>query len=264
MPSNRDPWVLRLYYRDKLPNTIRSTDPAGDGLYQKNCSSCHGKNREGYYEHEFTGDKYYPSLIGITASGDFTQEIDRFREDHSGVAELDGISIDDLRLINRYLNAADHISDDRRSLQLASIWQLVLDNHGYPGSRPPWGAITAIDLNSGKTKWEVPYGEYAELTKKGIPITGQTNFGGLIVTKGGLVFATGTVDKKIRAFDSSSGAQLWDYDLPAAGSAPPSTYEIDGVQYLLVVATGGIFPGFEDHSDTIMAFKLGQAPTIAK
>ena len=106
--------------------------------------------------------------------------------------------------------------------------------------------------------WSVPFGEYADLTKKGIPVTGQPNFGGLIVTKGGLVFATGTIDKKVRAFDAKSGAQLWDYDLPAAGSAPPATYEVDGVQYLVVVATGGIFLGFT-HSDTIIAFKLGKA-----
>jgi quinoprotein glucose dehydrogenase len=261
VPSNRDPWVLRLYYKDKLPNTIRSTDSAGDALYQNNCSNCHGKNREGYYEHEFTGDKYYPSLVGITASGDFTNNIELFREDHSDVTALNGVSVDELKLINRYLNAADHISDDRKSLQLAAIWQLVLDGNGYPGSQPPWGAITAIDLSTGKSKWEVPFGEYPELTKKGIPITGQTNFGGLIATKGQLIFATGTVDKKIRAFDATSGKQLWDYDLPAAGSAPPSTYEIDGIQYLIVVATGGIFPGFQDHSDAIMAFKLGPTPS---
>ena len=123
---------------------------------------------------------------------------------------------------------------------------MLLDNQGYPGSQPPWGNITAIDLNSGKKIWRVPFGEYLELTKMGIPITGQPNFGGLIVTKGGLIFATGTIDKKIRALDSTSGTQLWDYDLPAPGSAPPSTYEIDGIQYLLVVATGGIYANFKD------------------
>jgi quinoprotein glucose dehydrogenase len=76
------------------------------------------------------------------------------------------------------------------------------------------------------------------------------------VTSAGLVFATGTIDRKIRALDADTGKQLWEYELPAAGSAPPSTYEIDGTQYLVVVATGGIFAGFKDRSDTIMAFKL--------
>ena len=107
--------------------------------------------------------------------------------------------------------------------------------------------------------WKVPFGEYADLRKRGIPVTGQPNFGGLIVTRGGLVFATGTIDQKVRAFNSSTGVQMWEYDLPAAGSAPPATYEIDGVQYLVVVATGGIFAGFKDHSDTILAFRLGKS-----
>ena len=76
------------------------------------------------------------------------------------------------------------------------------------------------------------------------------------MTKGRIVFATGTIDKKIRAFDASTGNLLWEYELPAAGSAPPSTYEIDGTQYIVVMATGGIFAGFRDHSDAIVAFKL--------
>jgi len=256
VPSNRYPWIVRLYYRDRLSNPIRSTDPVGDKLYQEKCGGCHGVDREGYYANEFEGDKYYPSLVGISVAKD-SKKIESFQENHSGIDGLKDVSIDELALISRYLSAADHISDDRRSLQLAGASQLLLDNQGYPGSQPPWGNITAIDLNSGKKIWRVPFGEYLELTKMGIPITGQPNFGGLIVTKGGLIFATGTIDKKIRALDSTSGTQLWDYDLPAPGSAPPSTYEIDGIQYLLVVATGGIYANFKDHSDAIIAFKLG-------
>jgi quinoprotein glucose dehydrogenase len=157
------------------------------------------------------------------------------------------------------LNRADRISDDRRSLEVAYKWQWLLDDEGHPGSKPPWGTIASIDLNSGRKLWQVPFGEYAELTRRGVKSTGQPNYGGLIVTKGGLIFATGTIDKKIRAYDMSTGAQLWDYDLPASGSAPPSTYEVDGVQYVIVVATGGLFAGFKERSDTIMAFKLGAA-----
>lgn len=257
VPSNRYPWVVRLFYRDRLSNPIRSTDPVGDKLYQTKCGDCHGVDREGVYENEFTGDKYAPSLVGITATRDPAQ-IESFAENHSGVEDLKEIDKKEMEIISRYLSAADHISDDRRSLQIAGASQLLLDNKGYPGSKPPWGTISAINLNSGKKIWQVPFGEYPELTKNGIPLTGQPNFGGLIVTKGGLVFATGTIDKKLRAFDSISGTQLWVYELPAPGSAPPSTYEIDGVQYILVVASGGIYANFKDHSDTIMAFKLSK------
>jgi quinoprotein glucose dehydrogenase len=85
-----------------------------------------------------------------------------------------------------------------------------------------------------------------------------------MVTKGGLVFATGTIDKKIRAYDSATGKQLWDYDLPATGSAPPSTYEIGNTQYIVVVATGGWYAGFKGHSDTVIAFKLKEPSAKAK
>jgi quinoprotein glucose dehydrogenase len=80
----------------------------------------------------------------------------------------------------------------------------------------------------------------------------------VIVTKGGLVFATGTVDQKVRAYNSATGDALWDYDLPAAGSAPPSTYEIGDTQYVVVVASGGWYlgAGYNNQTDTVIAFKL--------
>jgi quinoprotein glucose dehydrogenase len=255
VPSNQFPWIFRLHYTDSLANPIRSIDEVGDRLYQSKCASCHGVNREGYYELEFSGDRAYPSLIGISASEN-VESPELFWESHVGVVEPGSIAAVEIKAIGEYLRHADHISDDRRSLKITFAWSLLRDNEGYPGSKPPWGLITAIDLNSGKEVWQVPFGEYPELTKRGIPITGQTNFGGVMVTKGGLVFGTGTVDEKVRAYDSATGDQLWDYDLPAAGSAPPSTYEIAGTQYIVVVATGGWYAGFKGRSDTIVAFKL--------
>lgn len=268
IPSNRYPWVLRLFYSEELSNPVRSTDKAGDALYQDKCAGCHGVRREGYYEPEFNiieakgdasvpDDKPYPSLVGITASRNISGTA-WFEKTHAGMESIKALSQKEVEAINRYLSAADHFSDDRRSLAVSFVWQLLRDGKGHPGSKPPWGMITAIDLNSGRQVWQIPFGEYKELTARGIPVTGQPNFGGLIVTKGGLIFATGTVDEKIRAFDLSSGVQLWDYDLPAVGSAPPATYEIDGIQYLVVVATGGRFTG-KHQSDTILAFRLRAA-----
>ena len=259
VPSNRIPWLLHLYYREVVPNPIRSSNKLGDGLYQNKCASCHGADRQGYYEKEFTGDRVYPSLVGISAS----QNVDLaelFWENHVGLVERGLINDEDIKAIGNYLRAADHISDERKSLNVTFAWQLLLDNEGYPGSKPPWGLITAIDLNSGKKVWRIPFGEYPELTKRGIPVTGQHNFGGVMVTKGGLVFATGTVDQKVRAYNSATGDLLWDYDLPAAGSAPPSTYEIGDSQYIVVVASGGWYlgAGYKDHTDTVIAFKLKQ------
>jgi len=265
VPSNRYPWIIRLMFSERAPNPIRSTDRIGDVLYQDKCAVCHGVRREGYYDREVmiagdarpVGDTAYPSLIGITASRTI-KGVAWFSEAHKFLVLPREVTVDEVEIVNRYLSAADHFSDEGRTLEVSYHWGLLLDGKERPGSKPPWGMITAINLNTGKQVWRVPFGEYSELTEKGIPITGQPNFGGLIVTKGGVVFATGTVDHKIRAYDSSSGVQLWEYDLPAAGTAPPATYEINGVQYLVVVATGGIYAGFKEHSDTVIAFRLGK------
>jgi quinoprotein glucose dehydrogenase len=117
-----------------------------------------------------------------------------------------------------------------------------LDPDGYPAIKPPWGTLNAIDLNTGEYLWQVPLGEYPELTEKGIPITGTENYGGPIVTAGGLVFIAGTKDERIRAFDKKTGEVVWEYQLPAGGFATPITYQVNGKQFL-VIAAGGVKNG---------------------
>ena len=84
----------------------------------------------------------------------------------------------------------------------------------------------------------MPLGEYPELTKKGIPITGTESYGGPVVTAGGLIFIAATKDERIRAFNKKNGKILWEYQLPAGGFATPITYQVDGKQYIVIAAGG--------------------------
>lgn len=119
-------------------------------------------------------------------------------------------------------------------------WIRFRDRNGYPANAPPWGLLSAIDLNRGEVLWQAPLGEFEELTARGVPITGQENFGGATVTASGLVFIASTMDERIRAFDADTGSVLWSAKLDAAGYAAPITYRGgDGRQYVLICAGGG-------------------------
>jgi glucose dehydrogenase len=139
--------------------------------------------------------------------------------------------------------------------------EFITDQFGHPGSKPPWGKLTAINLNTGKIIWQIPFGEYEELTKENIPITGTFNYGGVTGTAGNLLFATGTLDNKIRAYDLTNGDELWSYKMPFSGSSPPSIFEHKGEQYILVPATGSTtlknaYPKISKYGNKIFAFKL--------
>ncbi len=136
----------------------------------------------------------------------------------------------------------DRGEDSSLRYRLRSIkYEFFWDKDMYPCQKPPWGHLTAIDLNTGKFRWRVVLGEYDELTRAGIPKTGAPNIGGPVVTAGGLVFIGATNDRKFRAFDKDTGEELWVTPLPASGMATPVTYlgEKTGKQFVAIAAGGG-------------------------
>ncbi|MGA0328159.1 MAG: PQQ-binding-like beta-propeller repeat protein, partial [Limisphaerales bacterium] len=114
-----------------------------------------------------------------------------------------------------------------------------LDSEGYPAIRPPWGTLNAIDLQHGRIAWQVTLGDFADLSARGTSPTGTENYGGPVVTAGGLVFIGATKDETLKAFDKDTGQLLWQAKLPAGGYATPAVYTVDGKPYVVIACGGG-------------------------
>ena len=243
--------IKKVY--SKLPYLI---DAKGKGLYEAKCQSCHGINRKGKYAGETEGDTYIPNLIGIsfTNKQKSLNNLENFNYSHSYIKDMPEISEDELKSIKNYLNKHDKILKKFNLLREFGSWQLFLDKDGLPASSPPWGKINAIDVNTGKINWSIPFGTRKTQKKT---VLGDINFGGVLSTAGNLLFATGTPDKFLYAYHSKSGKKLWEYQLAFAGSSSPMTYYYGGEQYLLVNSGGGKFFGYDENlGDQMIAFKL--------
>jgi quinoprotein glucose dehydrogenase len=235
--SNEIPWTPAVYRNERPPVDETKLKPTpGRLVYQQTCMVCHGPSREGL--------GVAPSLLGISArlkDEAITKLIHTGKGNMPAFKQFDETKLKDLLT---YIgdrdrpNIAPTVRPERPSYRDAGYPRLV-DQDGYPGCKPPWGTLNAIDLRTGKIVWKVPLGEYEELTKRGIPITGTENFGGPTVTAGGLVFISGTRDSKIRAFDKSTGEELWSARLPFTGSAAPTAYQVHGKQYVVITSCGG-------------------------
>jgi quinoprotein glucose dehydrogenase len=257
---NEIPWILQMVETRRADGTPL---PRGERDYLIHCAACHGLDRKGF---PLAG---FPSLLDVdkrrtrdevaklTKTGfGRMPAFDRI-PDAQRDAILDYVFGETEHTLNRPDEAAAAGKGGGASKAKAKgkaapaaaeakvppyafggfrRWQ---DNAGYPAINPPWGTLNAVDLNTGELKWKVPLGEYRELTAKGIPPTGTENYGGPVVTAGGLIFIAASADETIRAFDKDTGKILWSAPLPFSGNATPSLYAVGGRQYVVVSAGGG-------------------------
>ena len=129
-----------------------------------------------------------------------------------------------------------------------------VDQDGYPCQLPPWGSLTAINLDTGEFRWRSTLGVVDALVAKGVPPTGTTNLGGSLVTAGGLLFIGATDDERFRAFDKKTGKEIWTVKLPATAHASPMTFTgPKSKKQFVVIAVGG---GGKKYSDALVAYSL--------
>lgn len=230
--SNEMAWAVEL-----AENT--ADQASGKGIYQSQCTICHRDDMKG-------SPPLFPSLLGV--SNRMTQELiaERIRNGKGRMPGFPNLTPQEVNALVRFVSEGENkeLSPAQPTPPLMryrfSGYTRFHDQDGYPAVAPPWGTLNAINLNTGEYAWKVPLGEYPELAATGMKNTGSENYGGPIVTAGGLLFIGATnYDKKFRAFDKATGELLWEATLPFSGNATPITYEIDGKQYLVIAAGGG-------------------------
>jgi quinoprotein glucose dehydrogenase len=241
--ANEMPWILTMVPAQSGANTLTVR---GERLFVQICAACHGPERKGNVAQNVpslveVGKKLkWDDIVGLLQSGRGMMPSFGF------LSEAQKRSVADFLLGNNpaeeaSARAGDVAGDD----VLGGVpytftgYNRWLDTNGYPAVKPPWGTLNAIDLNTGEFRWKVPLGEDTALTARGLPPTGLENYGGPLVTAGGLLFIGASKDEKFRAFDRRTGKLLWQTKLPAGGYATPATYMLNDRQYVVIACGGG-------------------------
>ena len=237
--SNEMVWILKL-----VENSVWNKMTNSRELYESNCASCHKTDMSGFPPN-------FPTLLDLSELYDQDDFIEFTVNGAGRMPAYSYLTETELEAITRYVLYGEEKEVDRgRNIRspyelkyLFAGYEKFLDPDGYPAIKPPWGTLNALDLDTGEYRWQIPLGEYPELVAQGVTNTGSENYGGPVVTAGGLLFIGATVyDNKFRAFDKLTGELLWETTLPNSVNATPATYEVDGRQFIVVAAGGGKGP----------------------
>jgi quinoprotein glucose dehydrogenase len=255
--ANEVPWLIQMKEVDLSVAAKETYGIAGKRLYQQHCMICHGS--------DLNGSGNNPSIEHISETYNEKNLIEMIRSGRRMMPAFPHLKEEEIKAINAYV-----LNLEERKRETFPLKPIAIDSfrhlpyaitgfykfqtrEGYPGIKPPWGSLNAIDLSTGEIAWRTTLGEYPEFKERGI-ITGTENYGGPAVTSGGLVFIAATRDNKFRAFDKHNGQLLWETTLPASGFATPAVYEVNGKQFV-VIACGGGKLGTKS-GDTYIAFSL--------
>ncbi len=242
--ANDIAWTGRL--AKTTPEEAQRNSPKG--TYTSQCSVCHGEKMAG-------SPPAIPSLLEARQRLSSDQIASTIKNGKGRMPGFGNLSDEQITaLVSYVVSGGTSIQlENNESKEVISAGPLLpvmpyhftgylrfYDPDGYPAVAPPWGTLNAINLNTGEYVWKHPFGEYPELAAQGMKSTGTENYGGPLVTAGGLLFIGATnYDKKFHAFDKATGKLLWETTLPFAGNATPITYQVKGRQYVVIAAGGG-------------------------
>ncbi|WP_051254272.1 outer membrane protein assembly factor BamB family protein [Arenibacter latericius] len=259
--ANEMAWVLNLVEMDSAKDKELTNMEAGAILYSNNCMACHGPEKLG------GGD--VPTLVGANQKytlPKFSELVTTGRRMMPGFAQLTDV---EKEAIGAYVLDLKDRQDEPFTGNLKSVnknyktkrpaysftgYNKFLTKEGYPAISPPWGTLNAINMKTGEYEWKIPLGEFEELKQQGHPPTGRENYGGPVVTAGGLLFIAASADGKFRAINKRTGEILLETELPAPGVATPATYSVNGKQYVVIACGGGKWGG--KAGDAYVAFAL--------